>query len=699
MKWSAPLVLAAAVLVAVVSIGAVTYWQGREVAGTLEARTVEQVHGRIADRLRGLLDGPVRWNRQIVDLIERDRLSTVNVRRWRSVLFEQAASFDRTIAGACWADAERGRTAWVFRYEGDDHHEWGVRDDLTDWHLHERTLTPDGEIDAGAERKVTLDYDPRVRPWFTMAAEAGYPLWGEPYVWLTTGDPDGSLGLPFMTPVYGDDGSFLGVVDVEVGLRELSSFLARIKVGDSGFAFVMDRDGLLVATSVPVPVSSPDQNGEPERISATQCEDARIASVASWLTGTARRAIERRAENGEDATPARTGGASSDAPDRNEASKVWPHSFDGRHEIDGEPTLVRMTRFTHEPGLEWLIVTLVPEADVTGGIEAIRRRGVALAIAAVLAALLFGMLVAAWLISPLIRVGEHVHRIGEGDLEAELELTHSPEVDKLTGELNEMTAGLRDRMALRKSLAMAMEVQQNLLPDADPSVPGLDLAGHCIYCDETGGDYYDFIEITRSEEGRSVSVVVGDVMGHGIAAAMLMATARGVLRSRARRPGTLADFLDHLNELLVEVTAGKRFMTMLMLNLDPETRTLRWASAGHDAPFVYDPTHDQFLDLGHEDGGLPLGVAEFAEYEEYVLANLPVGTILVGSTDGMWESRNEAGQMHGKEALMQIIRDHRDADARDISAAMHDALAAFRGEAPQEDDETYVVVKLTGEGG
>ncbi|MEM1099656.1 MAG: SpoIIE family protein phosphatase [Planctomycetota bacterium] len=687
--------LATAVMVAVVSIGAVTYWQGREVAGTLESRTVEQVHGRIADRLRALLDGPVRWNRQVVDLIERDRLGTVNVRRWRPVLFEQAASFDRAIAGVCWGGADRGRTAWVFRYEGQDHFEWGVRDDLTNWQLHELKLNDEGVVEAEDEPTIS-EYDPRTRPWYTMAAEAGYPLWGEPYVWMSNGESTQSLGLPYMAPVYRDDGSLLGVVDVELGLADLSTFLARIKVGESGLAYVMDRGGRLIAASVPVAVSMPGDDGEPERLAATRSEDGRIASVAAWLTREARRTVERRELEGANASDSQD--SSREVSAVTDPIQAWPLSFDGRHEIDGEPTLIRLTRFTHEQGLEWLIVTLVPEADVTQGVEAIRRRGIAFAGAAILAALLFGMVVAAWLVRPLIRVSEHVHRIGEGDLDTELELSHSPEVEKLTGELNDMTAGLRDRMALRKSLAMAMEVQQNLLPDAEPKVPGLDLAGHSIYCDETGGDYYDFIEITAGDEDQGVSVVVGDVMGHGIAAAMLMATARGVLRSRARQPGTLADLLDHLNELLVEVTAGKRFMTMIMLNVDPACQSVRWASAGHDAPFVYDPIRDEFLDFDDDAGGLPLGVADFADYEEYTLGDLPVGTILVASTDGMWESRNESGDMHGKDALMQIIREHREASARKIADAMHDALAVFRGTAPQEDDETYVVIKLVAPG-
>jgi serine phosphatase RsbU (regulator of sigma subunit) len=94
-------------------------------------------------------------------------------------------------------------------------------------------------------------------------------------------------------------------------------------------------------------------------------------------------------------------------------------------------------------------------------------------------------------------------------------------------------------MRLRHSLALAQEVQQNLLPSGTPNIKGLDIAGHATYCDETGGDYYDFLKIAGQPD-TTAAIVVGDVVGHGVAAAMLMATARGILLSRCRTPGSLA---------------------------------------------------------------------------------------------------------------------------------------------------------------
>ena len=151
-------------------------------------------------------------------------------------------------------------------------------------------------------------------------------------------------------------------------------------------------------------------------------------------------------------------------------------------------------------------------------------------------------------IRALLNLVSHVRQIGKGDLEHELHLNYSPKFTRLSDEINAMTAGLRDRMRLRHSLALAMEVQQSLLPSDNPNIDGLDIAGHSAYCDETGGDYYDFLDITGLSD-TTAAIAVGDVVGHGVAAAMLMATARGVLRSQCQEPGNLSDFLKNMNNL------------------------------------------------------------------------------------------------------------------------------------------------------
>ena len=292
-------------------------------------------------------------------------------------------------------------------------------------------------------------------------------------------------------------------------------------------------------------------------------------------------------------------------------------------------------------------------------------------------------------IRPMLRLTEHVRQIGAGDLDREIHLEESPELVRLSNEINEMTVGLRDRMRMRHSLALAMDVQQALLPSSSPQVKGLDISGHSTYCDETGGDYYDFLGITDLGE-QSVCVALGDVMGHGVAAAMLMATARGILRSHSQEPRSLADLLNHMNKLLVPDTEGERFMTMLLMTLDAEQHVLRWASAGHDPPFLLDPQAGTYQEL--DGSGLPLGLVEEEQYEVYECTEIRSGQVLFAATDGVWEMHNPQDEQFGKQRVRDLLKQYHDQPAEVISQAIRDALHVFRGDGTPDDDVTFVIV-------
>jgi len=254
-----------------------------------------------------------------------------------------------------------------------------------------------------------------------------------------------------------------------------------------------------------------------------------------------------------------------------------------------------------------------------------------------------------------------------------------------------MTAGLRDRLRLRHSLALAQEVQQNLLPSATPKFEGLDIASHATYCDETGGDYFDFLKIAGLPD-TTLAIAVGDVVGHGVAAAMLMATARGILRSRCRTPGTLADLLTHLNNQLVEDTGADRFMTMMLMTIDVQRREMRWATAGHDLPIIYDPAEEGFIELSSN--GMSLGLKKAVSYEEHRFTEVKPGQIYMALTDGLFEAFNSDGEMFGKDRVRELIRNSADLSANEITDRINRELARFLGDTSPDDDLTFVIVKV-----
>jgi sigma-B regulation protein RsbU (phosphoserine phosphatase) len=245
---------------------------------------------------------------------------------------------------------------------------------------------------------------------------------------------------------------------------------------------------------------------------------------------------------------------------------------------------------------------------------------------------------------------------------------------------------------MQQSLNLAKEVQQNLLPKSNLKVNGFDIAGKSVYCDETGGDYYDFIAIGDNDKHK-IGVAIGDVSGHGISSALLMAAVRSSLRQRASLPGSTAKIISDVNRQLVkDVEDSGQFMTMFFLALDTATRQLEWVRAGHDPAIIYDPGSDSFSELGGS--GIALGVDVGWIYEDNKKTDFSKGQIIFLSTDGIWEARNKQGEMLGKEPILNTIRQNSSSDAAQIIDAIFDTLDKFIGEVKIEDDITSVIVKM-----
>ena len=289
----------------------------------------------------------------------------------------------------------------------------------------------------------------------------------------------------------------------------------------------------------------------------------------------------------------------------------------------------------------------------------------------------------------IIQVLKDVH---SGNFDRNVIVRSNDEIGYTGDVVNEMVTGLKERDRMRQSLFLAREVQQNLLPAANPKIEGLDIAGSSIYCDETGGDYYDFI-IKDGDQDAQIGIAIGDVSGHGISSALLMAAVRSSLRQRSSLPGSAAEIISDVNRQLVgDVEDSGQFVTMFYMTLDPVKKQLQYVRAGHDPAIFYDPDTDAFEELGGT--GMALGVEKNWNVKAHTITALQNGHIIFLSTDGIWEARNPQGEMFGKEPIYDIIRNNSSLSANEILNAMTASLKSFQQGAKIEDDITLVIVKI-----
>jgi phosphoserine phosphatase RsbU/P len=237
----------------------------------------------------------------------------------------------------------------------------------------------------------------------------------------------------------------------------------------------------------------------------------------------------------------------------------------------------------------------------------------------------------------------------------------------------------RERERMSREVQEARIIQESLLPRCSPYIPGFSVSGLSLPAGAVGGDWYDFIPLDDGKWG----LVLADVSGKGTAAGLLMSGTRGMLRSLAEAACTPAEVLTKLNRLMVEDFPKGRFVTMVYGVLDPATRSLTFANAGHLHPLLVDSAGAHFLD--HE-CGMPLGLT-FGSFSE-VSVRLPEDSRLVFYSDGITEATNALEEEYGTERLAQHF-----AQANACSESILEDVRSFSGPSPLRDDASVIVIK------
>jgi len=510
------------------------------------------------------------------------------------------------------------------------------------------------------------EFDPRVRPWYVRAKTTGKLDWSESVPDVSTR----SVTLTLSAPVRRPDGTLAGVTAIDI---LLTGIFSELRLPEE------------LAEHAEIMIILPGPPGTPVEGKLLILAQKSYQTLHDWRTLVKMEVLTSSDTEGltEMGATAGQGRCSVRAMPHKGQASIWAC---GASDAKGRP---------------FPVVIVPEEAIVAQAVEAERYvwskiiQGLQLSGAVMLAAVVVVTIVslsASRLVTkPIRELAAAGKRLAGGDYGARVDIRTGDELQELATVFNDTGPKLLERESLKRSLALAMEVQQHLLPGEAPAIEGFDVAGQCDYCDETGGDYYDFLQAVEVAPGL-LGIAVGDVTGHGIGAALLMASARAVLRSHlGRYEGDLSALLAALNEHLYRDTGDGRFMTLFVGLLDGPGRLLRWASGGHDPALWLRKANGSFEELPNT--GVPLGILEGAPFDQSGPVALESGDIVVIGTDGIWEAANQDQDMFGKLRLQDVIAANAERSAEEIHQAVVAAVHAFRGAEPQKDDITLVVIK------
>jgi signal transduction histidine kinase/CheY-like chemotaxis protein len=393
---------------------------GKTAVNNVTSQLRTEVLARINQQLNTYLETPHVVNAISVDAIRRFGLwNPDNMSSMRSYFFWQLKQFS-TVSYISFGGERKEYAGAGYKDDG------SVVIEITDRSTNflNTIVKVDREGNPTQFKETHPDYDPRIRPWYKAAKFAGKPQWNKIYQYYI----QPSLGISASQPVYDKNGTFLGVVSTDLFLSKIGDFLQTLKIGISGKTFIVERSGLLVASSTAEkPFLDSTDGKKTQRLKA-------IESSVPLIKGTAQHLIER---------------------------------FDNFTNIDsnqqlefilnGQREFVQVSPFQDGRGLDWLIVVVVPEADFMEEINANTRSTILLCVLALVLATLLGILASRWITHPIFRLSQASRAIANGELDQKVEINSIDELGSLAQSFNQMALQLRESFAALEKTNLELE--------------------------------------------------------------------------------------------------------------------------------------------------------------------------------------------------------------------------------------------------
>ena len=515
--------------------------------------------------------------------------------------------------------------------------------------------------------QLPADYDPRIRNWYRAAKEKQGD-WVPPSIGIDVASQ--KLVLTVSAPVFRPDRVFAGVTAIDMTMDNMFAGLkipSALKEKAELFLVTLGKPEAEIADELDILMHNWDTDD-----SGNWRVEVQMPKLLSADTDAFGKMLE-------DLKAEKSGLKIMEYKGK---KAIWVYS--GR--IGRKAVLVMIVPYE-------VVLWLVEQTQamlLDENIKHLRRAGFLIFVIVAVAAIL-SFFQAKKFTKPINQLALAANTLAEGDFSAHADIHTGDELQRLAEVFNDLGPKLHEHEKTQRSLALARAIQQNLLPQRAPEVPGFEIAGRCRYCDETGGDYFDFIHLPGSEKNK-IGIVLGDVTGHGVGAALLMASARSILRNASLHfTGDLAELMAEFNDQLSEDTGDDKFMTLFYGALDSESRSLVWASGGHDPVLWYHRKQDAFEELPNT--GPLTGYMKNMKYEQAGPITFEAGDILLVGTDGIWEAEDPSGQPYGKERLFEMIRTRIEDSAEQMVDAVIASVEAFSAPVSPSDDITLIIIK------
>jgi sigma-B regulation protein RsbU (phosphoserine phosphatase) len=549
------------------------------------------------------------------------------------------------------------------------------------------------------------NYDARVRSWYRSAVQLGSPSWDE----VSVSFSDQRLDISATYPFYDKTGTFKGVLLGEQTLSQISNFLQSLKISRSGQTFIVERSGDLIGSST---MEQPFLivEGKAKRLRATDSKETLIRSTARYLV--------------------------KEFGDFSQIRNSQQLNFVS----EGQRQFVQVLPFQSGSSLDWLIVVVVPEADFMERINTNTRSTILLCLAALILAIILGILTARSITQPIWRLSNAswtlakqaaTSDLARPELEQKVETNSVKELRVLAQAFNHMAQKLREsftalekanevleqrvlertselneanqeitllnqrlkteNLRMKAELEITRQLQQMILPKQEElqSIPELEITGFMEPAQEVGGDYYDVLTYNGL-----VKIGIGDVTGHGLESGVLMIMVQTAVRTLlANNETDPTKFLNVLNRVIydnVQRMNSDKNLTLSLLDYHEGTLCL----SGQHEEMIVVRSGGQVERFDTIDLGFPIGLeADITDFVANTQVQLNPKDVVVLYTDGITEAENQSGVRYGIERFCEVLGDNWHRSTEEIRQAVVEDVRQHIGEQKVYDDITLLILK------